>query len=336
MIVVLALAQSTWTLVVGGDIMTNSVPVSNHPLRSLTPVVSTADLAIANLEIPLTNQNSKTQRKSAEAVRLKHQFILRGDPGHGAGIKAAGFDMVSLGNNHSMDYREPGLRQMIGVLDENKILHAGAGMNSKEAYAPAIYTMPDGKRVGLISALCFTAQRSLWVTTPATLKTPGNAVISSGGKVGAAVKKKVFDWTRRVKAQCDFLIVSLHWGIERTSVPQPFQVKLGRTFVDAGADVVLGHHPHVLQGAEVYKGKPIFYSMGNLLSPLPSDTGLAKLTFSGTDFQSADFYAARIGGGRTTLLAGKAAAAGPSRFTALCQMVSRKFPSRRSRPFTVP
>lgn len=331
MIVALVLAQSTWTLVLGGDIMTNGIPVANHPLKALTPVVSAAEIAIANLEIPLTNQNTRTRRKSAEALRLKNQFILRGDPGHGAGIKAAGFDMVSLGNNHSMDYQAPGLRQMTGVLDANGILYAGAGMNSKEAYRPAIYSLPDGTRVGLISALCFSSRPSLWATTPATSKSPGNAVISSGGNVTAAVRKKVFAWIRRARAECDFLVVAVHWGIERANIPRPYQVKLGRTFIDAGADLVLGAHPHVLQGAELYKGKPILYSMGNLLSPLPSDTGLLKLTFSGTAFDSGEFFPARIGGGKTRLLAGKAAASAKARFAALCAAVARKFPSARAR-----
>ena len=70
-----------------------------------------------------------------------------------------------------------------------------------------------------------------------------------------------------------FLAVALHWGNEKETLPTPYQVALGRAFVDAGADLVLGHHPHVLQGAEIYRGKPIFHSLGNLVSPRPGVSG---------------------------------------------------------------
>ncbi|MFY9233740.1 MAG: CapA family protein [Fimbriimonadaceae bacterium] len=336
MLLALALAQSSWTLVAGGDIMTNGVPVSARPFRSIAAVTRPVDIAIANLEIPLTNLNTRTTRKSAAAIRSRSQFVLKGDPGHGAGIKGAGFDIVSLGNNHAMDFQAGGLKQMIGVLDRQGISYAGAGITSREAYRPAVFTLPNGIKVGMISALAFMNQGSLAVCTPATPTTAGIAVINSnGGTVGQAVKRKIRSWVGRARNESDFVIAGLHWGIERQNIPTRFQVSLARAFIDGGADLVWGHHPHVLQGAEIYRGKPILYSMGNLLSPLPADTGLLEMAFSGTALKSARFHPARIGGGRVILSAAKAIAAGRERFRKLCAAVARQYPSSNSRPFQV-
>ena len=89
-------------------------------------------------------------------------------------------------------------------------------------------------------------------------------------------------WIRKLREQCDYLVVYVHWGIERKETPEDYQRSLGKQYIDAGADVVIGSHPHVLQGVEYYKGKPIVYSLGNFIfgSSIPK-TALLKVQWDG-------------------------------------------------------
>jgi poly-gamma-glutamate capsule biosynthesis protein CapA/YwtB (metallophosphatase superfamily) len=105
-------------------------------------------------------------------------------------------------------------------------------------------------------------------------------------------------------------------------------VLLGRALVDAGADVVWGNHPHVLQGAEIYNGKPILYSCGNMISPLPGSTALFRLTFEEKKLQSIEVLPASISGGRVALLSAKQVSPAVAQFQSLCRLVSSKYPSR--------
>ena len=77
--------------------------------------------------------------------------------------------------------------------------------------------------------------------------------------------KILVDEIKKLREQCDYLVVYVHWGIERSERPEDYQRSLGKQYIDAGADVVIGSHPHVLQGVEYYKGKPIVYSLGNFI-----------------------------------------------------------------------
>jgi poly-gamma-glutamate synthesis protein (capsule biosynthesis protein) len=101
-------------------------------------------------------------------------------------------------------------------------------------------------------------------------------------------------------------------------------VALAHAFIDAGADVVWGHHPHVLQGAELYHGHPILYSMGNLVSPTPAVGGLIKLQFDGSKFRTASFIPTRIQGGRVAPVRGSAARARDEAYFRLCSQTAAK------------
>lgn len=320
---------STWTLVCGGDIMLNSISAKSNPFAGIVSKVKSADLAYANLEVPLTTARAATPRKTAEQLARRSQFVLKADPGHAKHLAATGFDIVSLANNHAMDFRKAGLEEMIKSIEKQGIKHAGAGSNLSEAHEPLV-TEVAGKKIGMISFMSFVDKSSNWATTPATETETGIAVLDFGGKMDAAKQGQIKRFVRAAKSKCDFLIVAMHWGVERTTVPTRYQVSLGRGFIDAGADMLVGAHPHRLQGGEVYKGKPILYSMGNLISPLPGETGLATLKFDGNDFVSAEFLPVRIGGGKTTPYTGKAQASQLAKFKKLCDDVQRLFPSPRS------
>ncbi|CAN5677805.1 CapA family protein [soil metagenome] len=288
--VLLVLSQAG-TVVFGGDVMLNGIPVKAKPLAALAPKFKAADLAIVNLEIPLTNSKDRTKRKTAEELKRRDQFILRGDPRHLPHLKAVGIDMVSLANNHAMDFGPGGLREMIEGLDKLGIAHAGAGRNAAEAERVAV-VRAKGKRIGLVSYLAFMSAGALRKCTPATDTTAGIAVLSFGGKPDT---RKIEAIVQKAKASCDILVVGLHWGIERKTKPTGYQIALGKAFLDAGADVVWGNHPHVLQPAVSVDGKPIMYSMGNLVSPLPAAAALARWTIGDAKVSLIPY---RIVGGR--------------------------------------
>lgn len=314
--------------------MLNSIAAKNKPLAAIAKEVRAADLAYANLEVPLTTATTKTPRKTAEQIRRKSQFVLKSEPAHARHLADVGFDLLSLGNNHSMDFGPTGLREMTKALDQAKLAYSGAGENLVEATRPVVRKVGD-LRVGMISYMSFVDDSSNWATWPATKDAPGLAALAFQGKMDNQKQARVKAIVREAKASCDFLIVAMHWGVERTTVPTRYQVSLGRAFIDSGADVVVGAHPHRLQGGEVYKGKPILYSMGNLISPLPGETGLARLTFDGARFTSATFTPLRISGGKVTPYTGTAATAQRTKFVRLCEAVQKAFPSPRSTPLLV-
>lgn len=292
---VLALiAPKPWTLVAGGDIMFYGIGAKTSPLKEVAATFQKADLSYGNLEIPLTSSKTPTRRKSAEEIKAKHQFILKAEPSHIGNLKGT-FDLVSLANNHAMDYGTQGITETINLLNKAGIQHAGAGMNIYDATTPTIKTLPNGIRVGMISYLAFVSTGGLWKCTPATAKTSGLAGLDLGGNPQS---DRVQDIVRAAKKKCDVLLVALHWGIERQTKPTKYQINLGRNFIRSGADVVLGAHPHRLQGREIYKGKPILYSMGNLISPLPAATAVYTLNFDGTKFKSWDLRPMRNTAGK--------------------------------------
>ncbi|MFI5386159.1 MAG: CapA family protein [Fimbriimonadales bacterium] len=321
----------TQTLVLGGDIMLNGISVKQKPLDKIAWILRPAGAAIANLEIPLTTAKVQTPHKSAEEVRKRYQYILKADPLHAPGIAKAGVDLVSLGNNHCMDYRAAGLEEMREALAKNHILYAGAGSSRQEALAPAVYTEPDGTRIGLISALAFVGGGALGHCTPARDASPGVATFRFNGLIDMKAKAELAAMFTAAKKKCDLLVVGLHWGIERETVPTAYQVTLGRACIDAGADIVWGNHPHVLQGAELYDGKPILYSMGNLISSRGGAGGVLKLVYEDGKFARAQLFPLAISGGRVLPLTGPSAKAAIKSFHGLCGLVLRRYPSKKSK-----
>jgi poly-gamma-glutamate capsule biosynthesis protein CapA/YwtB (metallophosphatase superfamily) len=334
--ILVGLIAEPTTIVFGGDIMLNAVPVQNRPLLDLKPIFQGANLSIANLEIPLTTSRTPTTRKSPEEIKRRHQFILKADPGHAAHLAGVGLDMVSLGNNHTMDYGPGGLKEMTELLRRKRIAYAGAGATRSAALEPAVVTTSRGKRVALISALAFVTDGAMYKCWPATATEPGIATLSYGGVIGDKAREHMRGLIATARAQADLVIVGVHWGTERQTVPNPYQVQLGRALVDEGADIVWGHHAHVLQGAEIYRGKPILYSMGNLISPLPGETGLVRLSYVVGQKTGFHFMPATISGGKVKLVGTKNEAAHTQRFRNLCALIQQKYPHKGSAAPTIP
>jgi len=315
--------------------MLNGIAPSPKTFAGVERITKGADLTVANLEIPLTTARTPTLRKTAEELRRKDQWVLKADPRHGQHLASSGFDLVSLANNHAMDFGPAGLTQMTRTLEAVGIAYAGAGRHLNDALRPTIVTLPNGKRVGLISGMAFVTTAALQKVTPATPKEPGVNGLTFDGVIGTRARLRLGRYVAAAKRQCEFLIVGLHWGVERKQIPSRYQVDLGRAFAEAGADLVWGHHPHVLQGAELYRGVPILYSMGNLISPLPAQTGFARFSF-GRQI-TFDFLPARIRAGRVSALTGREAVAARIEFARLCGEVQRCYPDEHSRnPFPTP
>lgn len=281
-----AFAAQSWTLAAGGDIMFYAMDPKKDAIGGIAAAFAGADVAYANLEIPLTSSRTPTTRKSKEEIEAKSQFVLKGDPGHIRQVQKLGLDLVSLGNNHVMDFGPAGMRDTRNALKKAGIAHSGAGENLAEATQVAVKTLPNGLKVGMVSYLAYVGTNALYKCTPATEKSPGLAGLDLGARVNDKARKRLTGIVAQARKKCDVVLVALHWGVEKQPKPTQYQIDLGRAFIDCGADAVLGAHPHVLQGREIHKGKPILYSMGNLISPLPAKSAVYTLKFEGRTFKS--------------------------------------------------
>lgn len=201
------------------------------------------DLTVVNLETPITTGGVGAANK---------QFVFKGAPEALDALKSAGVDAVNLANNHTLDQGEEGLLDTLDHLGKRGIPYVGAGRNSKEAYS-AQYFERQGIKIALLGF---------------TRVMPHSDWMAGAGKPGIA---SVYDSAEALKAiaaakrKADLVVVVVHWGKERMEQYDKTQQALGRSFIDAGADLVMGGHPHVLQGIEPYKGKWIAYSTGNFI-----------------------------------------------------------------------
>ncbi len=219
---------------------------SESPLRYVAPLISRAAVAFGNLESPLTKRAPRAPTKGPRGGSI----YLKGNPDYAFLLTEAGFDVLSLANNHIMDYGPQGLDDTIYYLDQEEIKHCGAGENLARASAPAEVDL-DGY---IIRFIAFSG------VEPASY-------FAGPGKPGAAAltESAVVSAIGRAKKDANLVVVSLHWGEESMAYPSSEQRRLARRFADAGADLILGHHPHVVQGVESYGSSVIAYSLGNFL-----------------------------------------------------------------------
>ncbi|MBN2201571.1 CapA family protein, partial [bacterium] len=210
----------------------------DYPFDSTRTLLQSADFAIANLEAPIGTGGRPFQKT----------YTFRVPPGFAGGLRNAGFDVLNLANNHILDYGVQPFRQTLRILDSLGIAACGAGMNRRAAEAGAIVVRGGWKAAFLGFSLTY--PDAFW----ATASRPGTAF---------AVKERIAAAIDSLRPAADLVIVSFHWGKELHRTPQPYQREFAHAAIDAGADFVIGHHPHVLQGFELYRGKPIAYSLGN-------------------------------------------------------------------------
>lgn len=211
----------------------------------LLPFLRAADLRIVNCECALT---------AARRPVWKSGAVFKGLPAHVAGLTAVPFEVACLANNHVFDYGLAGFRETLDVLGRNGVRTVGAGMTFEEAAAPMTLTV-GGTRVTVVN---FSEGEDL------TASTGGPGVC--GWEVERLAGK-----IRKAKKRGDFVIAVGHAGLEYIPFPPPYVVEAFRALSDAGADCVVGHHPHVPQGLESRGGRLIAYSLGNFVFYQPPE-----------------------------------------------------------------
>lgn len=236
-------------LVAAGDLLlgARAEPVirscgADAPFDSVRSILQSADIALANLEAPFA--------ESGQGVPYPKQYNFRVPPEFAGGLVAAGFHVLTLANNHVLDYGPEGLRSTLHILDSLNVGRCGAGLTLEEAHRPLVLER-RGMRFGFL-AYSLTYPDSFW----AAPGRPGTAFPES-----ARMRRCI----RGLKDSTDFVIVSFHWGGEKLHTPKTYQRSHAHRAVDAGADLVIGHHPHVVQGIEIYRNTPIAYSLGNFI-----------------------------------------------------------------------
>jgi len=263
---------SDWAPIRAFDSLVRDNPEAAY--GDLLPALRAADLRIVNCECALTT--------AAEPV-WKSGAVFKGAPVHAGGLTTVPFDVACLGNNHVLDYGVRGMRETLRVLTRAGIQTVGAGLTEDQAYAP-LTVRRNNLTIHLVNV------------------SEGEDLTASRGGPG------VFGWDipravatiRRCKKAGGVVIVIAHCGLEYVPYPPPYVVAAFRAMADAGADAVIGHHPHVPQGIEYRDGRPIIYSLGNFLFYQHTDlwhrkTGFCvSLAFDGNRFARVDLHPYRI------------------------------------------
>jgi len=216
------------------------------PFSKIAKDLKKADILFGNLEGPISDKGTK----------VGSIYSFRAEPEAIEGLTFAGFNLISLANNHAFDYGREALEDCLAKLSKAGIDYVGAGFNEGEAYGgrtPVIKEI-EGTKIGFLAYTNLGPES--W---KASEKNSGIAWISE--KDFEKIKKDI----ENAKSQADILIVSLHAGEEYAAEPTQFQIEFSKAAIDAGADLVIGHHPHVVQKSEKYKDKWIFYSLGNFV-----------------------------------------------------------------------
>ena len=250
-----------------GDIILGPDPESYFTF--IKPALKTGDVVIGQLEVPYTRRDAAT-------------VTLARDPENLNALVSAGFDVVSLAGNHFADAGVAGIKDTISWLRDHNIASVGGGMNIAEARRPVVIKR-DGTRFGFLAYNCV-GPKETW----AGANRPGCAYVNiithyeldhanPGGPPSiytfaeTNTLKAMIDDINKLRPLCDVLTVSLHKGLVHTPIKLvAYEQQVSYAAIDAGADLILGHHAHILHGIELYKGKAIFHSLCNGVTWLPS------------------------------------------------------------------
>lgn len=209
-----------------------------NPFTHVISALKDKDILFGNLETTISDN---------KGTPLQKGWIFKAPTRYVTFLKGAGFDVLNVANNHILDFGNECLIDTMKTLESNDIAYVGAGENFTEAFKPQIIAK-NKLRVGFTGYYFGATKYNI-------LKKPVVAGVN---------KRAIIKQIKRLKKQdVNIVIVSLHWGYELIFYPSPERVKFYRKLIDAGATVVLGHHPHVIQGMERYKHGLIAYSLGN-------------------------------------------------------------------------
>ena len=231
--------DSMVTLMFAGDVNLSNLVKKDYKLPfAKMDEYRAADLSIVNLENPLTRStlnNTNQQQKSTV------------NPSYVKALTSGGVDLVNLANDHTLGYEQKGLLETIETLKDAGIHSLGAGKTKKEARRPKIIEV-KGQKIAYLNYY----DTDIQPTAPSV-------------NVNSRNKDRISSDIQNLREQVDWIIVNYHWGVELSEYPGDWQIDMARMTIDQGADLVVGHHPKVLQGAEIYQGRPIVYSLGNFI-----------------------------------------------------------------------
>jgi poly-gamma-glutamate synthesis protein (capsule biosynthesis protein) len=211
----------------------------DHVFSGVRSLFSSSDLVVGNMETVLTHNGSPRDDK----------LCLKGDPSYAQALEKAGINILTLANNHCLDYGIEGLTNTKQALGEQDLKVLGAGRNYEEAAEPLIVEERE-IRFGFL-AFCHDST-----------KHSGAATSNSAG-IAPLDYEKALESVAQLKQTVDHVILLLHWGLEYSHYPTPEQVEFARNAIDQGASAILGHHSHCIQGIETYNGGIIAYSLAN-------------------------------------------------------------------------
>lgn len=275
-----------------------------HPATALGPVIPVlkrADLAMVNLETAITTRGTKEPK----------QYNFRAPASAFRALRAAGVDVVTMANNHGLDYGRVGLRDSLAAIKKSGYPVVGIGRNAAAAYRP-YYVTVKGTRLAVIGATQVLDDNLIASWTAAG---------GQGGLASAKNAPRLIREVRKARKNADAVIVYLHWGKELEPCPLPRQKTLARRLVKAGADVIVGGHAHVPLGGGFLHGRYVHYGMGNFLfyaaNGTTADSGVLEVTLRGRQVVGARWRPVAISGGVPHLLHGTAARQALHRWNAL-------------------
>ncbi|MGE5630333.1 MAG: CapA family protein [Caulobacteraceae bacterium] len=204
-----------------------------------------SDMVFGNLETALSTIGQPMKDK---------EYTFRSSPQAAEALKQYNYTALSVANNHVLDFGPRAFIDTLKALENNGVRYSGGGYNRHEA-EEGVFIEKNGIKVGFVAFTRVVPSVDWYAGT----RKPG---IIGAYKVHEAV---VLDTIKSLKSQCDILVVSVHWGKEGSVTVRKEEVEIAHKMVDSGADIITGHHPHVVQPIEMYKGKPIFYSLGNFI-----------------------------------------------------------------------
>lgn len=261
--------------------------IANGVVPSLLTEMKSADIMMLNNEFPYSDRGTPLEDK---------KFTFRAKPTYVSFLNDMGVDIVSLANNHAYDYGEAAFLDTMETLENAGITYVGAGRNLQEARRPVYYII-NNMKIAIVAA-----------TQIEKLDHPDTkgATDSSAGVFRCWNGDNLLETVREAKANSDFVIVYLHWGNENETPIDWAQEKQAPEVVEAGADLVIGAHPHCLQKISVIQGVPVMYSLGNFwFNSKTIDTGMIKITLNENGLQSYQFIPCIQTGSQTMLLQGE-------------------------------
>jgi poly-gamma-glutamate synthesis protein (capsule biosynthesis protein) len=270
-------------------------------LAPIAPVLSSADLAVVNLETAITERGMPAPK----------EFTFRAPARAFTALRAAGVDVASMANNHGLDYGPDGLTDSLAAAAFTHFPVIGIGHDAAEAYRPFRATV-KGQRIAVIGAT---------QVLDANLITAWTATDTHAGLASAKDVPRLVAAVRAARASADTVVVFLHWGIETHTCPSAAQEELAQTLVDAGADIVIGGHAHRLEGAGRLGPAFVGYGLGNFVfytSGGPgAQSGVVLVTVTGREVDGYRFVPAQLHNGVATPLIGDAATAATAQWDAL-------------------